>query len=143
MTVLEYLLRPEALRKEIARKTLRVGYLRQFADRLTSRIQEARVTSSPDPARMQAFLSEAADEETEIARLREELERVVCETAIYLSFLPDEHMIQLMELRYLDGMPWMDIAVRMDYHISAVYKINNRALEMLPPPPAVAGDSPV
>ena len=137
MTVTEYLQRPDKIRKEIARKRTRIEALRRFAARLTEPLQEVRVSSSPDPARMQAFLSEAADEEEDIARLQQELERVLDETAIYLSFLPDEQMVRVLGLRYMEGLTWMEIALRLDYHISAVYKIHRRALVLLPPPPEV------
>ena len=75
MTVIEYLRRPEAIRQEIARKTVRVRVLRRHAQRITSAMRDVRVKSTPDPARMQAFLSEAADEEKAIAGLQQELAR--------------------------------------------------------------------
>ena len=137
MTVIEYLSRPEMIRREIARKTMRVETLRRYAERLTAPMREVRVRSTPDPARMQAFLSEAADEEKAIAGLQLELDRVLDETAFYLSFLPQPQIMQIMEFRYLEGMDWGEIALQTGYYLSSVYRIHRQALNMLPPPPEV------
>ena len=143
MTVIEYLRRPEAIRQEIARKTVRVRVLRRHAQRITAAMRDVRVKSTPDPARMQAFLSEAADEEKAIAGLQQELAQVLDETAIYLSFLPQEQMEQILELRYLAGMEWKEIARLTGYFLSSVYRLHTQALRLLPPPPEVPdGDQP-
>ena len=137
MTVIEYLSRPQKLRKQIARKLVRVESLRWFASRLTPTVREVEVKSTPDPARMQAFLSEAADEEQAVLRMRKELDRVLDETALYISYIPDSRIVRVMELRYLEGLDWQEIALEMDYFISSVYRVHRKALAMLPPPPEV------
>ena len=138
MTAVEYLLRPKMLRQEIVRKTARVESLRCFAARLTAPVRDVRVRSTPDPARMQAFLSEAADEEKAIAGLQKELEQAMDEIAIYLSFLPDKQMLRIMELRYLECLEWEEIARKAGYFHTSVYRIHKRALDLLPPPPGMS-----
>ena len=116
---------------------MRVESLRWFAARLTPTVREVEVKSTPDPARMQAFLSEAADEEQAVLRMRKELDRVLDETALYISYIPDSRIVRVMELRYLEGLDWQEIALEMDSLISSVYRVHRKALAMLPPPPEV------
>ena len=140
MTTVEYLLRPKMLRAEISRKLIRVESLRRYAARLTAPVREVEVQSTPDPARMQAFLSEAADEEKAIAALRKDLKQAITDTAIYLSFLPDTQMLRIMELRYLEFLDWEEIAREVGYFHTSLYRIHRRALDLLPPPPATPGE---
>ena len=85
MTTIEYLHQPGMIRQEIARKIVRIENLRRYAARLTAPVREVEVQSTPDPARMQAFLSEVADTEKEIDDLRKILEKALDEIAVYTS----------------------------------------------------------
>ena len=136
MNVREFLSRPSELEREIGRKRFRIESLRRLAERVTPSLQEVRVRSSPDPARMQAFLAEIADEEQEIVRLEEERLRALTETALAVTRLPDGRLSRLLELRYLEGLGWQEIALRLDYCASTVFRMHKRALELLPLPPA-------
>ena len=69
MTVPDYLRRPEAIRREILREQKRIGVLRGLSARLTARLQQVSVRSSPDPARLQSLMAEIVDGENEILRL--------------------------------------------------------------------------
>ena len=136
MTVREYLRRPEALRREILRRRARIGALRELASRLTFALQEVSVRSSPDPTRMQELLAEAADEEREVLRLEKGLEQSLADTALYISCLPDERLIRVLQLRYLELYDWPEISLRMGYCASGTFALHSRALRLLPPPPA-------
>ena len=135
MTTVGYLSRPEALRREIVRKQQRAEMMRRLAARLTSPLREVTVCSSPDPARMQAFLAEAADLEQEILLMEEDLRRVLAETLRFISSLADELLIRLLELRYLDALPWTEIAGCLGYSRASVFRLHRAALDLLPPPP--------
>ena len=133
----EILLRPEALRREILRRGERVETLRRLAGRMTPRLSPVRVRTSPDPGRLQALLDDAADEEREILRLEQELDEAVQDTALFISALPDRRMALLLELRYLDGRGWPEIAELLHYSESWTFKLHLRALSLLPGgPPA-------
>lgn len=137
MTVREYLERPETLRLEICRKRTRIETLRRLATRFSAGFTDVRVRTSPDPARMQAFLAEAADEEREIALLVEKQKRAVVDTALLISRLPDEMMARILELRYLDKCSWEEIMERMDCSRNRVFRLHRLALDILSPPPEI------
>ena len=135
MTAREYLSRPEALRREIARKQVRIDTLRRLSARLTAPPREITVRSSPDPSRMQELLAEVVDGEREILLLEEKRRELLADTALYISLLPDEKLIRLMEMRYLDSMSWEEITLCLGYSPSSVFRIHQQALSLLPPPP--------
>ncbi len=141
MTTIEYLHQPGMIRQEIARKIVRIENLRRYAARLTAPVREVEVQSTPDPARMQAFLSEVADTEKEIDDLRKILEKTLDEIALYLSFLSDPLMHRVMELRYLNCLDWNQIAWQVGYYPTSVYRVHRRALKLLPPPPGAPDET--
>lgn len=140
MTVREYLEQPETLRLEIRRKQARIETLRRLSTRFSAQLSDVRVQSSPDPARMQAFLAEAADEEREVRRLEAERVRALADAALLISALPDDRMARVMELRYLDRCRWEEIADRLECSGSAVFRLHRRALELLPSPPGTPAE---
>ena len=138
MTVREYLERPEELRREIARKRKRIETLRRLSVRLTAQLREITVKSSPDPHRMQSLLAEAADEKEELHLLEEQLRETLTALALYISLLPDERMIRLLEMRYMDSISWEEICRQLGYGRSTVFRLHQNALRLLPPPPETA-----
>ena len=135
MTVPDYLGRPEAIRREILREQKRVGVLRGLSARLTARLQQVSVRSSPDPARLQSLMAEIVDGEREILRLQEDLRQALADTAVYISLLPEERLIRVLEARYLDGFGWEESASRLGYSLTSVFRYHRQALLLLPPPP--------
>ena len=94
------------------------------------------VRSSPDPARMQDLIARIADGEQELRRLEEDLRQALADTALYISSLPDERMIRVLELRYLEGLSWEQTSRVMGYCRAGVFRYQQEALLLLPPPPA-------
>ena len=139
MTAKEYLERPEAIAREIRRKQARTETLKRLATRLGPALSDIRVQTTPDPTRVQGFLAEAADEEREIARLEEKLQEALCDSARLIARLPDEKMARILEMRYLDRLPWEEITDRMDCCASHVYRLHQLALDLLTPPPDAEG----
>ena len=139
MTAREYLERPEAMRIEICRKRARIETLRRLATRFSVPLSGVRVQASPDPSRLETFLAEAADEEQEIRLLEEKRLQALADTALLISRLPDEKLARIMEMRYLDRLPWEEITDRMDCCASHVYRLHQLALDLLTPPPDAEG----
>ena len=135
MTAREYLERPEAIRQEISRKRTRIETLRRLVNRFSPEFTADRVQSTPDRTRMQAFLAEAADEEREIALLEEKRKQALADTARLIARLPEEKMIRILEMRYLDRLPWEEITERMGGGVSTVYRLHQLALDILTPAP--------
>ena len=131
MTAREYLMRPALLQQERDRKRRRISFLRRRSNRLSASLQQDRVLSTPDPARMQALLAEAADEEQEVLRLEEERKQALADSALAVSLLPEEPQVMLMELRYLDRRDWNEISSLLSFSLSSVYRIHRGALAWL------------
>ena len=131
MKVPEVIRRPRDLRREMERKQTRIDTLRRFAQQLTAPPREVMVKSSPDPARFQALLAEAADEEQELKKLEEERVQAVTEAVLAFSALPDERMIRIMELRYLEERSWEEIAEEMWISESRMFKLHKAAVAAL------------
>ena len=125
----DVLLKPRQIRREIERKQMRIETLRRFAEHLTSPLREVRVKSTPDPTRMQALLAEAADEEKQLPLLEAELEQALAAAAIMVSTLPDERLVHLMELRYLEGRSWEETASIIGYSPSQTFKLHRAAMQ--------------
>ena len=125
----DVLLKPRQIRREIERKQMRIETLRRFAEHLTSPLREVRVKSTPDPTRMQALLAEAADEEKQLPLLEAELEQALAAAAIMISTLPDERLVHLMELRYLEGRSWEEVAAALGYSPSQTFKLHRAAMQ--------------
>ena len=144
MTAREYLRRPFLLQKEIERKMRRISFLRRQANRLAAALKQDRVQSTPDPTRMQAFLSEAADEEREILRLEDARKQALIDTALVISLLPEEEQTRLMELRYMDGRGWEETISMLAVSESTAYRMHRRALAWLDSLPVIrrAGSEP-
>lgn len=139
MTAKEYLERPERIEREIRRKQERIGTLKRLATRFGTELTGVRVKATPDPARMQAFLADAADEEREITRLEEKLQEAMCDSARLIARLPDEKMARILEMRYLDRRLWEEICeemeAKMDTGRTRVFELHRIALDILTPAP--------
>ena len=131
MKVPEVIRRPKDLRREMERKQTRIDTLRRFAQQLTAPLQEVKIKSSPDPARFQALLAEAADEEQELKKLEDERVQAVTEAVLAFSALPDERMIRIMELRYLEERSWEEIVEEMWISESRMFKLHKAAVAAL------------
>ena len=119
MTALDYLGRPEALRREIAREKDRIESLRELCTRVSARLRKVTVRSSPDPARMQDLIARIADGEQELRRLEEDLRQALADTALYISSLPDERMIRVLGPQLGTNVPGHGLLPRRRFPLSA------------------------
>lgn len=65
-------------------------------------------------------------------KLREQLERKIqlrAEITEKIDAMPNETESLLLRLRYIHGLKWEEVAVKMDYSWRAVHKIHSKALE--------------
>ena len=131
MTVREYLERPMVLRLEIARHERRIEDLRRQATRITSILSKNRVVSTKDPTFLQEILAEAADLENETLALEEELYRTCREIRGAIAAMEEKTLADVLELRYVEGLSWNEIADRTCYTLSWLYKLHNRGMEKI------------
>lgn len=79
--------------------------------------------------------------DVEINREIDELQIVRQEIRAALNQLEDENLKLLMEYRYIDGMTWEQIAVKMHYGFQWVCKLHGRALNRLRIKEAIESDT--
>ena len=73
--------------------------------------------------------------EQEIRTLEEQRRKAFADAALLISRLPEEKMARILELRYLDLLPWEEITDGMDISASHVFRLHQLALDILTPPP--------
>ena len=79
--------------------------------------------------------------DAEINREIDELQIVRQEIRAALNQLEDENLKLLMEYRYIDGLTWEQIAVKMHYGFQWVCKLHGRALNRLRIKEAIESDT--
>ena len=132
MTGLDLLLHAEDLRREIARREERIGTLRRLAEAIGRPLPgDLRIQASPDPGRTQRLLDEAVDESETVRLLAEERNAALGELVVLISRLPDPLSAGVLQLRYLEGLPWQDVLRRIHLSRSRVFELHRRALEFL------------
>lgn len=132
MTGLDLLLRAEDLRLEIARREERIGTLRRLAEAVSRPLPgNVRVLASPDPGRTQRLLDEAVDEQETVCRLAEERACLLGELALLFSRMPDALSAGVLQLRYLESLPWQEVFRRVHLSRSRAFGLHRRALELL------------
>ena len=102
--------------------------LRCRAERVTSQAGSPAVTRSVNPYAMSDLVVRAVAIETEInedLRALGELRREMMETIERLSSVKHQTVL---ELRYVDGYAWADVAAAMDCTLSNVHKLRVKAL---------------
>ena len=124
---IEYLERYKLLEKEVAR--LCDEYAR-WMERAT--VLSPAITDMPkgggqsDP--VQRAVIAMCDLGADIGKKMDALSRVRCEIECSLQSIEDGTLRLLMEYRYLNGMTWEEVAVKMNYNYRWVLRLHGRAL---------------
>lgn len=136
----EYLRQALVLDMRIDAGFERIQQLRALAERRTAVYGRERVRASvAEDARMDV-VARIIDAERE---LDEQIDRMVAlkeEIAAVIAGVADARMRMLLELRYLNGCTWEEVAERMHYTVRNVYNLHAAALRMVVLPEAEAGE---
>ena len=131
MTAREYLSQAYNLDRRIENRLEQLASLRQLATKTTNILKSDRVSTTRVTTGFQETIARMIDMEEEInaeidrlVDLKAELRQVICS-------VPDPEAQMLLELRYLCFKPWKEIAEAMNYHVRHIYRIHDRALEMI------------
>lgn len=137
---IRYLSRYRRLNQRIDRLLEEQGRWREKAMRITpvlSPVPGGGGSGSPIERPMDKVL----EIDVEINREIDELQIVRQEIRAALNQLEDENLKLLMEYRYIDGMTWEQIAVKMHYGFQWVCKLHGRALNRLRIKEAIESDT--
>lgn len=129
MTAKEYLNRYRSINYTIDAKLEQVARLRALATRVTPSYG-GRKSNGSTSDRVGHILAGIERLEQEVNREIDRLISAAAEIRATISLLPDEHMRELLEMRYINGWSWRKIAAKMNYsekHL--IGYLHKRALE--------------
>lgn len=102
---------------------------RDMAMRATGNLQAIRTSGTPARSKVEDGVCAFADICADIEREAEKLRGIISETRTVIDRLTDSVQREVLELRYLNGLRWEDIARRMRYDDRSVRRIHLKALE--------------
>ena len=115
--------------RRIVQMEERAAHYRDMAKRITATLSGVRVSSSPGGSRMEenmdAFMDICRDIEHEARRLR----KYLAQANKVIGRIMDAREREVLELRYLCGHTWEEIANRLHFTSRWVHKIHKEALE--------------
>ena len=132
MTAKEYLSKAYWLNQRIDKKLAQVSRLKNMATKATGSHQAQRLSGTSRHSPMENCLVEVIDLEYEINADIDRLVDLKHELAACIMKLEDCSQKQVLELRYLDGLTWEDIAKLMrDYDVQRIFQVHGKALQQI------------
>lgn len=132
MTAKEYLSQVYWLNQRIDRKLAQVSRLKNMATQATGSHQAQRLSGTSRHSPMESCLVEVVDMECEINADIDRLVDLKRELAACILQLEDCSQKRVLELRYLDGLTWEDIAKLMrDYDVQRIFQVHGKALQQI------------
>jgi len=125
----EYLSQAFQLDQRINSKLEQVSMLRDLALKTTSVLQDDKVQSTKQQSPMETALVKLMSLEEEINNDVDQLIDLKRELATFVSEMENPSYRLLLELRYLSGSTWEEVAVIMGYDVRWVYRLHRKALD--------------
>ncbi len=125
-----YLSRALWLNEQVRAKTEELEHMRELMDSVSNKavIGGARGSHGDPVARLAAKLTDLSDSIIEDAK---NITVIYAEIAALIDALPDASCRILLSLHYLTGKTMQDIATHLGYSERQVYRIHNRALDLV------------
>lgn len=108
----------------------KIMILRSKATKVTTSYQDAPTFGGFEDHR-QKIIADMVDLERDYKRTVQQYKNKVQEVTFVINMLDDYQERMVLNLRYIHFENWQDIAYRLNYHESMVYKIHGRALMKL------------
>lgn len=129
MTAKDYLLQIPALRNRIAAQCSLVDDYIDEACRATSRIRAVAIGGTGWHSRVETYIDRKIDaEREEIEPMRRQLWQLEQEVLRVTGAMPPGRWRQVIELRYLRGLGWGQVAEMMGVHVKYVFQLHGHAL---------------
>ena len=129
MKAKDYLSQAYKLNHRIDCKLRQTENLRDLATRATASIHAERVSGTKQRSPMENAIVKLIDLEYEINSDIDSLVDMKREIAVVISKLSSPSHKILLELRYLEGKTWDEIAKAMDYDLRWIYRLHGKALK--------------
>lgn len=129
MKAKDYLSQAYKLDHRIDCKLRQTENLRDLATRATASIHAERVSGTKQRSPMENAIVKLIDLENEINSDIDRLVDMKREIAVVISKISSPSHKILLELRYLEGKTWDEIAKAMDYDLRWIYRLHGKALK--------------
>lgn len=133
IAVEQYLSRAFKINLRIKRKTKMIQELRELAEKTTATISDMPKAPSKSNSRLEDVVVRIVDLEAEIQKDLNELVDTERDILQRIRALGAENgkLQLLLELRYIEGKPWVDVAEILGYGIDNVYHLHRKALNLI------------
>ena len=129
----EYLRRALVLDMQIDAGFERIQQLRALAERRTAVYGREKVGGSGAPDRRMDVVARIVDAERELDERIDRMIALRAEIQDTIDRVQDARMRVLLELRYLNGRTWEEVAEEMNYTTRNVYNLHSAALKAVAP----------
>lgn len=104
---------------------------REMATRATGRIDALRLGGTPIRSKVENYVLELMEAHQELQEQISQMLQKTREAEKLLAHLTDDRYRQVLQLRYLCGYEWQDIADRLHFSLRWVHKLHGEALKAL------------
>ncbi len=125
MTTKEYLQQGYRLARGIRFKRERIRELREFAQRSAAVCTTERIGGRAQHSKLENCICQMDEWEREIDEAMRELQKI----HQVIASVKNLDYRQLLELRYLHGLSWVDVSIKMGYAERHMYRMHNNALK--------------
>lgn len=130
MTKREFLNQYLNAEKEIGIKLDQIARLRELSTKITQTLTPDKVKSNSDN-QLESVVSKIVDMEREIGASIDQLERVRLQVESVIDSVPNANQRNVLRLRYINGMKWEQIAVKLNYDYRWVLRLHGMALNKI------------
>ena len=130
LTKKEFLNQYLSARREISIKLDEIAKLRSLAAKVTQSFSGT-LAGGENSSRVELAAAKIVDLEKEIGREIDNLEKVICQVEQTIDTLQNQNQRNVLKLRYLNGMKWEQIAVKLNYNYRWILRIHGLALKNL------------
>ena len=130
MTKKEFLNQYLNAEKEIGIKLDQIARLRELSTKTTQTLTPDKVKSNSEN-RLESSVSKIVDIEREIGTSIDQLERIRLQVESVINSVPNVNQRNVLRLRYISGMKWEQIAVKLNYDYRWVLRLHGKALNKI------------
>ena len=130
MTKKEFLNQYLNAEKEIGIKLDQKARLRELSTKITQTLTPDKVKSNSEN-RLESSVSKIVDIEREIGASIDQLERTRLQVESVINSVPNVNQRNVLRLRYISGMKWEQIAVKLNYDYRWVLRLHGKALNKI------------
>lgn len=130
MTKKEFLNQYLNAEKEIGIKLDQIARLRELSTKITQTLTPDKVKSNSEN-RLESSVSKIVDIEREMGASIDQLERTRLQVESVINSVPNVKQRNVLRLRYISGMKWEQIAVKLNYDYRWVLRLHGKALNKI------------